>query len=51
VIRRMNILEAKNERTVHEHLQTQGIIGGRIENHAGITEIKETAIVASKYYS
>jgi len=28
VIRRMNILEAKNERTVHEHLQTQGIIGG-----------------------
>src|SRR4030042_5603179 len=28
VIRRMNILEEKNERTVHEHLQTQGIIGG-----------------------
>jgi len=28
VIRRKNILEAKNDRTVNEHLQTQGIIGG-----------------------
>ena len=28
VIRRKNILEAKNERTIHDHLQTQGIVGG-----------------------
>ncbi len=28
VIRRKNILEAENERTVQEHLQSQGIVGG-----------------------
>lgn len=28
VIRRKNVLEAKNERTAYEHLQTQGIVGG-----------------------
>lgn len=28
VIRRKNVLEAKNDRTAYEHLQTQGIVGG-----------------------
>lgn len=28
VIRRKNVLEAENERTTYEHLQTQGIVGG-----------------------
>lgn len=28
VIRRRNVLEAENERTAHEHLQSQGIVGG-----------------------
>jgi magnesium transporter len=28
VIRRKNVLEAENERTAFEHLQTQGIVGG-----------------------
>lgn len=28
VIRRKNVLEAENERTAYEHLQTQGIVGG-----------------------
>jgi len=28
VVRRKNILEAKNDRTAYEHLETQGIVGG-----------------------
>ena len=28
VIRRKNVLEAENERTAYEHLETQGIVGG-----------------------
>jgi len=28
VVRRKNVLDAKNERTTYEHLETQGIIGG-----------------------